>query len=97
MRQRQRILNTVGNVFNDIFRHILSSFEMFFSKKPPNRNDHAYRKVCRRPNLPFIWISWRQDQPAFSCKENRCLNHVAPFGNELNGDQRPPHCLTIAS
>ena len=33
MRQRQRILNTVGNVFNDIFRHILSSFEMFFFKK----------------------------------------------------------------
>ena len=62
-----------------------------------NRNDHAYWSVCRRPNLPFIWISWRQDQPAFSCKENRCLNHVAPFGNELNGDQRPPHCLTIAS
>lgn len=33
MRQRQRILNTMGNVFNDIFRHILSSFEMFFFKK----------------------------------------------------------------
>ncbi|CAH3033069.1 unnamed protein product [Pocillopora meandrina] len=53
--------------------------------------------VCRRPYLPFIWISWRQDQPVFSGKENRCLNHVAPFGKELNCDQRPPHCLTIAS